>query len=1052
MNIEPPQPPGPELPPPPPPPPAPPAVRSLGPRPSGVVELLAAVRARQRRQLWLQGALLGVALCLGLWVAGGFLALLTPTGGRWVMMLAPVAGALLAVGFGVGLSLRTVGDDFRTARLIGERQPALSLDVLAAVELAREQDRQPGHSPILADAFLRQMDARVRQVDVGQVVDGSRVKQAGLVLGGTVLVLACVLLLAGTHWRLGWNKALESLNPIAQAETREPITGDIEITYRYPAYTGLTPRTVPGTNGEVSAPAGTEVQLKTRSDREVQRAELVVNGETLPLTVTDKRELVGSFVAKKAGSYRFVFYDTGRSPLATGPDIPLNVEADAPPQVQLLTPAAELEIDPGQQVVLKYEASDDYGLNGLALVFRVPGSKEESRIPLPRQDGRRDKGTYNWNLGTLKVQPGDRISYFIEAKDNDAVEGPKRGVSRTQVLRVYSAAEHLRAALQKVEALWDRMVDHLADRLEGPEREKVRDAKKVLAAQAVDTNGQTLVADLSTLAQELRRERDTPAELVTALTNIASTLGQRVRATSDFRRVYQRTQQRQAGGGGDFGIGERLGALVNEEIVELEKDVLYLESLLDRQKLEALQELAKQLANERRELANLIEEYKSKPDEQTREQVMQQIQQMRARIEELMQRMAELRRGIRDEHLNAEALQDMMKDQDMQSALDDVERLMREGKTDEALAKLQELSMQMDEMLNGLNDAQEEFGGEQFPELTQKFGQFMSDLEKTAKEQQRVADATQAIRDQAKKQNQDRLAERGKAMKEELQRQIEQVQKDYQELRPDQLSSRASFPLEQAQSELENAKNALKVDDYDLAAESTQRAAEAAQQLAHYGEQQRSLDEMYGNPPAVRRQSEQLAEQLEQDARTMEEVNRKLQSLFPPPGSQLSPQEKQQLQQLAQEQQSLEQQSKGLRQQMEEMEQMAPLFGQEAGEQMEEIGRRMGEAAQRMQGKDANRGHGEQQAALEGLRQFQKQMKESQQRKGKGRGLPLPMGMGSGRGQGNGQDPRDKVEIPDEEAYQAPREFRKDLLDAMKEGTPEKYRDQVKRYYEELVK
>ncbi|MFY0581567.1 DUF4175 family protein [Cystobacter fuscus] len=584
------------------------------------------------------------------------------------------------------------------------------------------------------------------------------------------------------------------------------------------------------------------------------------------------------------------------------------MEADAPPQVQLLTPAPELEIDPGQQVVLKYEASDDYGLNGLALVFRVPGSKEESRIPLPREDGRRDKGTYNWNLGTLKVQPGDRISYFIEAKDNDAVAGPKRGVSRTQVLRVYSAAEHLRAALQKVEALWDRMVDHLADRLEGPEREKPRDAKKVLAAQAVDTNGQTLVADLGALAQELRRERDTPAELVTALTNIASTLGQRVRATSDFRRVYQRTQQRQAGG--DFGIGERLGALVNEEIVELEKDVLYLESLLDRQKLEALQELAKQLANERRELANLIEEYKSKPDEQTREQVMQQIQQMRARIEELMQRMAELRRGIRDEHLNAEALQDMMKDQDMQSALDDVERLMREGKTDEALAKLQELSMQMDEMLNGLNDAQEEFGGEQFPELTQKFGQFMSDLEKTAKEQQRVADATQAIRDQAKKQNQDRLAERGKAMKEEMQRQLEKVQKDYQELRPDQLSSRASFPLEQAQSELENAKNALKVDDYDPAAESVQRASEAAQQLAHYGEQQRSLDEMYGNPPAVRRQSEELAEKLEDDARTMEEINRKLQSLFPPPGSQLSPQEKQQLQQLSQEQQSLEEQAR----------------------------------------------------------------------------------------------------------------------------------------------
>ncbi|MET0402363.1 MAG: DUF4175 family protein, partial [Cystobacter sp.] len=579
MNIEPPQTPGPQVPPPPPPASPPGEARGARAR-GGVTRLLSAVRARQRRQLWLQGALLGAALCLGLWAAGGFLALVAPAAGRWVLMLGPVAGALLAAGFGVGLALRTVGDDLRTARLIGERQPELSLDVLAAVELAREQARPSAHSSVLADAFLDQMDARAQRVDVGRVVDGSRVKQGGLVLGGTVFALTLVLLVAGTHWRVGFIRALDSMSPVARIETREPITGDIELTYRYPAYTGLTPRTVPGTNGEVSAPAGTEVQLKTRSDRQVSRAEIIVNGEALPLTVTDQRELVGSFVAKKTGSYHFVFHDSSREPLAVGPDLPLTVEVDAPPQVQLLTPAAEIEIDPGQQVVLKYEASDDYGLNGLALVFRTPGAKEESRIPLPREDGRRDKGTYNWNLGTLKVQPGDRISYYIEAKDNDAVEGPKRGVSRTQVLRVYSAAEHLRAALQKAEALWNRMVDLLADRIEGPEREKTRDVKKVIAAQAVDASGQALVTDLATLAQELSRERDNPAELVTALSNIASSLGQRVRATSDFRRVYQRTVQRQPAN--DFGVGERLAGLVNEEISELEKDVLYLESLLDR--------------------------------------------------------------------------------------------------------------------------------------------------------------------------------------------------------------------------------------------------------------------------------------------------------------------------------------------------------------------------------------------------------------------------------------------------------------------------------------
>ncbi len=1049
MNFETPQTPGPELPLPPPPPSPEPRQEALpAPRPAGVDTLLAAVRARQRRQLWLEGLLLGTAALLVLVVAGGFLGLAAPNAGRWMMMLAPVVGALVAAAFGVYLSLRTVGDDVRTARLIGERRPELSLDVLAAVELARTLESQAPHSRQLTDAFLRQMDARTQQVDVGSVVDGTRLKRAGLVLLATVLAVGLALGLGGARWRVGFAKALASASRSEAAVQREPITGDIELTYRYPAYTGLTPRTVQGTAGDVSAPAGTEVVLKTRSDREVERAELVINGETLPLQVEGQRELSGSFVLKKSGHYHFLFYGTGKRPIATGPDIPVNVEADAPPQVTLLTPTAELEIDPGQKVLLKYEAQDDYGLSSLSLVFRMPGAKEETRVTLPREDSRRDRGSYSWDLGTLKMGPGDRVSYYIEAKDNDAVEGPKRGVSRTQVLRIYSAAEHRRAALQKAEALWGRMVDHLADRLEGPDRDKQKVAEQVVAGQTVDTSGLTLVEDLRTLARELGRERDAPQELVTALANVAQTLGAKVRATSDFRKLYLRTQRAR---GDDWGTGARLSAVVSEEIAELEKDILYLESLLDRQKLEALQEMAKQLASERRELASLIEQYKQSPTDAAREQVMQQIQQLRSRIDELMQRMAEMRQGIRDEHLNAEALQEMLKDQDMQSALDEVERLMREGKTDEALAKLQELSMQMDEMLSSLDDAQDNFGAEQYPELAQKFGKFMEDLQKTAQEQQRVADATKALRDQARAQNRERLTERGKAMKEELRRMVEQVQKDYRELTPEQLNSRASRPMEEAQAELENVKNALKVDDFDLAAEAAQRASEAAQQLEQYGEQQKSLDELYGNPPDVRRQSAQLAEQLGEDAKKVEDVNRKLQSLFPQPGSQMSAQERQQLQQLSQEQQQLEQQARGLRQQMEEMEQMAPLFGQEAGDNMEEIGRRMGEASQRMQGQDPGRGYGEQQAALEGLKQFEQQMRESQRGRGKGKGLPLPMGMGMGR-EGNGRDPRDKVEIPDEEAYQAPKEFRKDLLDAMKQGAPEKYRDQVKRYYEELVK
>jgi hypothetical protein len=56
------------------------------------------------------------------------------------------------------------------------------------------------------------------------------------------------------------------------------------------------------------------------------------------------------------------------------------------------------------------------------------------------------------------------------------------------------------------------------------------------------------------------------------------------------------------------------------------------------------------------------------------------------------------------------------------------------------------------------------------------------------------------------------------------------------------------------------------------------------------------------------------------------------------------------------------------------------------------------------------------------------------------------------RSMGSGRQHRDPVRIPGSEESSAPRAWRQELLDAMKEKAPERYRDEVRRYYEELVK
>lgn len=93
---------------------------------------------------------------------------------------------------------------------------------------------------------------------------------------------------------------------------------------------------------------------------------------------------------------------------------------------------------------------------------------------------------------------------------------------------------------------------------------------------------------------------------------------------------------------------------------------------------------------------------------------------------------------------------------------------------------------------------------------------------------------------------------------------------------------------------------------------------------------------------------------------------------------------------------------------------------------------------------------------MDALSRLQKGLEEAAKKgggQGGGQGFPFPFAESGGEQDGDGREAsREKVKIPGAEAHRVPEEFRKDLLDAMKQGAPERYRGEVQRYYEELVK
>ena len=94
-------------------------------------------------------------------------------------------------------------------------------------------------------------------------------------------------------------------------------------------------------------------------------------------------------------------------------------------------------------------------------------------------------------------------------------------------------------------------------------------------------------------------------------------------------------------GGGPGALSE--AALADKQVAELEKDVLLLDDLIGRQRLEDLARLGRELTDAHQRLQDLLERYKATKDEALRRQLEREARELRARIADLAQKIAALK-------------------------------------------------------------------------------------------------------------------------------------------------------------------------------------------------------------------------------------------------------------------------------------------------------------------------------------------------------------------------------------------------------------------------
>ncbi|HEX3685491.1 MAG TPA: hypothetical protein VHU83_23355 [Bryobacteraceae bacterium] len=169
--------------------------------------------------------------------------------------------------------------------------------------------------------------------------------------------------------------------------------------------------------GDIRAVQGTQADIAVLTDKPLDRGFLVMeNGSKLELARGDGYWLNARLPVNKDGSYHVAALD-GSETVRLSDDYFIEAKKDEPPSVRILRPGRDPHVSPIEEVPVTVEAADDFGVEGLELRYAVNGGPEQV-VPLLKPKGAKQaQGATTLYFESLKVQPGDLVSFYATARD-----------------------------------------------------------------------------------------------------------------------------------------------------------------------------------------------------------------------------------------------------------------------------------------------------------------------------------------------------------------------------------------------------------------------------------------------------------------------------------------------------------------------------------------------------------------------------------------------------------------------------------------------------------
>ena len=164
-----------------------------------------------------------------------------------------------------------------------------------------------------------------------------------------------------------------------------------------------------------------------------------------------------------------------------------------------------------KSILLHGQVNDDYGISELSLNYENDQGTSESkknRIKIPIN---RSKTLQNfffaWNIDSLHLKPGDKISYYFEVWDNDGVNGRKSTRSSTYIFSLPSE-EQLKSDISNQQESAENKIDKSLQKAKDLKQSIDEAQQKLRGKQSLDWQDKKLLEDLISQKQKLDQTID----------------------------------------------------------------------------------------------------------------------------------------------------------------------------------------------------------------------------------------------------------------------------------------------------------------------------------------------------------------------------------------------------------------------------------------------------------------------------------------------------------------------------------------------------------------